>query len=106
MTIKLAKGERIIGAWCEDHRGPGWANWLVHYIVRTGSGAIEQRFLQPSERSEIVATWHDVSALLTRKLVNELEAHVEVANAEHEPRAVASRAPCSCSASSIGGEPC
>jgi len=27
-------------------------------------------------------------------------------NAEHEPRAVASRAPCSCSASSIGGEPC
>jgi len=68
-AIKLKEGERIVTAWAEDARGPGWSNTVVWYITKTREGKLQQCCMQPNEQNSEIRTLFRLSVEMQLAMV-------------------------------------
>jgi len=61
----LAEGETVVVAWAQDAAGPGWRNEPVWILVRTATGSLDERCLQPEQQSAAVRALFRVSSLVS-----------------------------------------
>ena len=73
-TMKLNDGDSIVTAWAENVNGPGWSNQLIWVLIRERGGKLREEAIQPSDRTEAMATLHDVCAVATKELTAWVEA--------------------------------
>jgi hypothetical protein len=66
--MKLNDGDVIVTAWSENCSGPGWSNQLIWVLVREPGGRLREESIQPGERTEAMATLHNICAAATEEL--------------------------------------
>ena len=68
--MPLKEGDIILTAWCESHRGPGWSNQCVRYVVLEACGNLRDGWLQPEQwASDVDLTVYAVSQTVSEGLV-------------------------------------
>jgi hypothetical protein len=70
-TTKLQDGERVVTAWAEAPRGPGWSNTLVWYLVRARDGTLSVKALQPDEQSADMVMQFPYCELASRNMLKD-----------------------------------
>lgn len=73
----LGKDEKVIHAWAEKCKGPGWSNDLVWLLVQGTDGRLRQESLQPHEQSDEIRLLLEFSDLISKKLTSLVREHVK-----------------------------
>lgn len=68
----LADGERVVAAWAEVCRDPGWANWPIVVLVAARSGTLRMEYIQPEAQGNILPALHATSAAMSETMVREV----------------------------------
>ena len=74
--LNIEDGETVLVAWAQSHAGPGWANYLVHFIVRGNDGKLREDALQPDEQTPEMATLFSVSKAAANSMTGVVEARL------------------------------
>lgn len=62
---------KVITAWAEEARGPGWHNNIVWALVRMPDGQLRIESLQPDQQSPVMMALHGVSSTMAKTMTRE-----------------------------------
>lgn len=71
-VLRMKPGDRILTAWADAPRGPGWSNYVIWAIVEEGGGKLRQECLQPHGQPREVMVLFDVAEAVHRSLLRAL----------------------------------
>lgn len=62
---------KVITAWAEEARGPGWHNNIVWALVRDSFGELRIEAIQPDQQTPVMLALHGVSATMAKTMTRE-----------------------------------
>jgi hypothetical protein len=71
--MKLQPDDKIVTAWAESCRGPGWNNPIIWVIVRNKIGDLREECIQPDEQTDTMQTLFKVSSAISEQMRNEVD---------------------------------
>lgn len=75
--MKFGEHDKVMVAWAEPARGPGWANQPIWVLVRSQlDGGLRIECVQPGEQSREMLLLYGVSAAVTRDMTDWTRLHL------------------------------
>lgn len=72
--MKLTKYEKIIAAFGERCKGPGWSNTPILVLVRRTGGDLRLEYIQPEDQTGVLSSLFGVSCEINKVMVAAVEA--------------------------------